>query len=212
MLKGFRDFILRGNVVDLAVGRHHRRCLRTVVTSLVKDVLTPFIGNSSASRTSVRRDPSCRPHQGRQFPQCGDRLPHGGSAGLLLHRPPVQRADGAIQEAGPMRLPPQNLPRVPQRHSHRASAAPLHPARRLMRREFARYPRSLNPVPAAAAKKQRAHERQHATAGHHGQRVRRINSAATTPRPAAHPAAAIPESTSRKCSSPARASRRTTRC
>jgi large conductance mechanosensitive channel len=45
MLKGFRDFILRGNVLDLAVGVIMGAAFGTVVTSLVKDVFTPFIGN-----------------------------------------------------------------------------------------------------------------------------------------------------------------------
>jgi len=45
MIKGFRDFILRGNVLDLAVGLIMGVAFGAVVTSLVKDVLTPFIGN-----------------------------------------------------------------------------------------------------------------------------------------------------------------------
>jgi len=45
MLKGFRDFILRGNVLDLAVGVIMGAAFGAVVTSLVKDVFTPFIGN-----------------------------------------------------------------------------------------------------------------------------------------------------------------------
>jgi len=45
MLKGFRDFILRGNVLDLAVGVIIGTAFGGVVTSLVKDVFTPFIGN-----------------------------------------------------------------------------------------------------------------------------------------------------------------------
>ena len=45
MFKGFRDFILRGNVLDLAVGLIMGVAFGAVVTSLVKDVLTPFIGN-----------------------------------------------------------------------------------------------------------------------------------------------------------------------
>jgi large conductance mechanosensitive channel len=45
MLKGFRDFILRGNVLDLAVGVIIGAAFGSVVTSLVKDVFTPFIGN-----------------------------------------------------------------------------------------------------------------------------------------------------------------------
>ena len=42
-MKGFRDFILRGNVVDLAVGVVVGAAFNSVVQSLVKDVLTPFI-------------------------------------------------------------------------------------------------------------------------------------------------------------------------
>ncbi len=44
MFKGFRDFILRGNVLDMAVGIIIGGAFGTVVTSLVKDVITPFIG------------------------------------------------------------------------------------------------------------------------------------------------------------------------
>jgi large conductance mechanosensitive channel len=43
MLKGFRDFILRGNVVDLAVGVVIGAAFGAVVTSLTKDLLTPLI-------------------------------------------------------------------------------------------------------------------------------------------------------------------------
>lgn len=43
MLKGFRDFILRGNVLDLAVAFIMGAAFNAIVTSLVKDVLTQFI-------------------------------------------------------------------------------------------------------------------------------------------------------------------------
>ena len=43
MLKVFRDFVLRGNVVDLAVGVVIGVAFGTVVTALVKDLLTPII-------------------------------------------------------------------------------------------------------------------------------------------------------------------------
>jgi len=42
-MKGFKQFILRGNVVDLAVGVVIGASFGTVVNSLVKDLLTPFI-------------------------------------------------------------------------------------------------------------------------------------------------------------------------
>ena len=43
MLKGFKEFILRGNVVDLAVGIVVGAAFTSIVNSLVKDILTPFI-------------------------------------------------------------------------------------------------------------------------------------------------------------------------
>ncbi len=43
MLKGFRDFILRGNVVDLAVAFIMGAAFNGIVTSLVGDVLNPLI-------------------------------------------------------------------------------------------------------------------------------------------------------------------------
>lgn len=43
MLKEFKQFLLRGNVVDLAVGVVIGAAFGTVVSSLVKDILTPLI-------------------------------------------------------------------------------------------------------------------------------------------------------------------------
>ena len=44
MLKGFRDFIARGNVIDLAVGIIIGAAFGAIVDSLVKDLITPVIG------------------------------------------------------------------------------------------------------------------------------------------------------------------------
>jgi large conductance mechanosensitive channel len=43
VLKGFRDFILRGNVVDLAVAVIIGVAFNAIVSSLVKDILTQLI-------------------------------------------------------------------------------------------------------------------------------------------------------------------------
>lgn len=43
MLKGFKQFILRGNVLDLAVAVVMGGAFGAVVTALVKDLLTPLI-------------------------------------------------------------------------------------------------------------------------------------------------------------------------
>lgn len=44
MLKEFRDFIMRGNVIDLAVGIVIGAAFGSVVTSFVGDILTPLLG------------------------------------------------------------------------------------------------------------------------------------------------------------------------
>lgn len=43
MLKGFRDFMLRGNVVDLAVAVVMGAAFGALVSAFVKDLLTPLI-------------------------------------------------------------------------------------------------------------------------------------------------------------------------
>jgi len=43
MLKEFKQFLLRGNVVDLAVGVVVGAAFGTIITALVSDLLTPFI-------------------------------------------------------------------------------------------------------------------------------------------------------------------------
>ncbi len=44
MLKEFREFAMRGNVVDLAVGVIIGVAFEAVVTSLVNDLIMPIIG------------------------------------------------------------------------------------------------------------------------------------------------------------------------
>ena len=43
MLKGFREFILRGNVIDLAVAVVIGAAFGAIVTSLVENIITPII-------------------------------------------------------------------------------------------------------------------------------------------------------------------------
>ena len=43
MFKGFRDFIMRGNVVDLAVAVVIGAAFGAVITSFVNNILTPII-------------------------------------------------------------------------------------------------------------------------------------------------------------------------
>ncbi len=44
MIDGFKKFVLRGNVIDLAVGVVVGAAFGTVVNALVKDLITPLIG------------------------------------------------------------------------------------------------------------------------------------------------------------------------
>lgn len=43
MIKGFRDFLMRGNVIDLAVGVIMGTAFGAIVNSLVVDIITPLI-------------------------------------------------------------------------------------------------------------------------------------------------------------------------
>lgn len=44
MLKEFKNFIMRGNIVDLAIAVVMGGAFNAIVTSLVKDIITPLIG------------------------------------------------------------------------------------------------------------------------------------------------------------------------
>jgi len=44
VIKGFKDFFMRGNVVDLAVGVIIGTAFNQVVNSLVVNIITPLIG------------------------------------------------------------------------------------------------------------------------------------------------------------------------
>jgi large conductance mechanosensitive channel len=44
MLKGFRDFVLRGNVMDLAVAVIIGAAFTAIVTALTENIIKPFLG------------------------------------------------------------------------------------------------------------------------------------------------------------------------
>ncbi len=56
MLKDFRKFILRGNVVDLAVAVVIGAAFGAIVTSLVKDLVTPLIGAITGNSSGKAAD------------------------------------------------------------------------------------------------------------------------------------------------------------
>jgi len=53
MLKEFRDFLMRGNVVDLAVAVVIGGAFGAIVNSLVKDIITPAILNPALKMAGV---------------------------------------------------------------------------------------------------------------------------------------------------------------
>ena len=66
MMRQFRDFLLRGNVVDLAVAVVVGAAFGAVVTALVNDLITPLIAalggkpdfGDLASRSTARASPT----------------------------------------------------------------------------------------------------------------------------------------------------------
>ncbi len=54
VMKDFRKFILRGNVVDLAVGVVIGGAFGAVVTSLVRDIIQPFINGITGGSSAVQ--------------------------------------------------------------------------------------------------------------------------------------------------------------
>ena len=193
MLKGFRDFILRGNVLDLAVGVIIGGAFGTVVTSLVKDVFTPFIGNlvGKPDFSAI----AVQPCHGWQLPQRSHRISDGCSHGLLFYRGPGQRADGSLQEARTRcAAGDKSMSGMPERYPDRGetlrtlrTAGGIKVGSREDNRHrltshqcfllvvpYSLFPTPLsliNPAPAAAARMRRTHERQQCHTGHHRQRM-----------------------------------------
>ena len=100
MLRGFRDFILRGNVVDLAVAVILGAAFNAIVTSLVGDVLNPLIAATLGKPdfSGVVLNIGSGHIKGGQLPQRRDLIPHCCQRGLFRHCSPDQRASRPLQE------------------------------------------------------------------------------------------------------------------
>jgi len=101
MLKGFRDFILRGNVVDLAVAVIIGAAFSGIVTSLVNDVLKQFIAAvvGKPDFSYVVLDLHGTPIRIGKLPDRQRAIPHCGWSDLFRSRSAVEHAAGANQEA-----------------------------------------------------------------------------------------------------------------
>ena len=55
MLKDLKEFLLRGNVVDLAVGVIIASAFGAIVTSFVNDIITPLLLNPALEAAKVHK-------------------------------------------------------------------------------------------------------------------------------------------------------------
>jgi large conductance mechanosensitive channel len=102
VLKDFKAFVLRGNVVDLAVGIVIGAAFGTVVKALVTDLITPLIsipGQGGLRESLVQPEP--RRLSLRGLHERADRVPGDRRGGLLLRgaadrvaEPPRARRSG----------------------------------------------------------------------------------------------------------------------
>ena len=121
MLKGFRQFIMRGNVLDLAVAVVIGAAFGAVVTSFVTNILTPLIaaivGKPDFSAFNFTVNGAVISYG--IFPERADRVPAGGGGGLLLY----DRADECLEsprgaQRHSRRSHQQEVPGMPERNSH----------------------------------------------------------------------------------------------
>ncbi|HEU5033443.1 MAG TPA: MscL family protein [Mycobacteriales bacterium] len=86
-LGGFRKFILRGNVVDLATGVVIGAAFTAVVNSLVKDFLTPLIGAAAGTKCTTPKGSTvvqCSTFADRYFTIHGSRFFWGDFVNSVL--------------------------------------------------------------------------------------------------------------------------------
>ncbi len=119
MFKGFRDFILRGNVVDLAVAVILGAAFNAIVTSLVGDVLNPII----AATIGKPDFSSVILHVGTGTIKVGNFLNAVvsflivASVVYLAIVVPMNAVMARMKKPGSRRAHNKILPRMPERHS-----------------------------------------------------------------------------------------------
>ncbi len=125
MLSGFKQFILRGNVIDMAVGVVIGAAFASVVSAFTKDLLTPLIAADGRQARFLRH----QVHRQRQhvcyrrLRQCRNLVFVGSSGCIFLRRNPGKSLGRAhAQSPGARRSHNQEVPGVPERDSHRCQA------------------------------------------------------------------------------------------
>jgi large conductance mechanosensitive channel protein len=124
MLKGFRDFILRGNVVDLAIAVVIGVAFTAIVNALVADIINPLIA------AIVRKPDFSRPAAACH----GGVIKYGDFLNALISfliiaatvyfpgRAAGQYLDGQVSPQGSCGAQHQALPGVPERYPDRRQA------------------------------------------------------------------------------------------
>ena len=117
MLREFKEFLFRGNIVDLAVAIVVGTAFVALVNAFVADILTPIIaaifGKPDFSGADV-------PHQRqhipvRRLPERADHLRIGGRGRVLLRGEAAERP-GREARSGAGRADRARVPGVPQHH------------------------------------------------------------------------------------------------
>ena len=128
MLKGFRQFLLRGNVIDLAVAVVIGATFGAVVTALVKDLINPLIAaimgkpDFSAIAFSVN---SSKFAIGDFFNALVAFVLIAAAVYFLVVLPVNALINARKARRSPARSDHQEVPRVPERDSHRRPALRL---------------------------------------------------------------------------------------
>ena len=133
MLKEFKEFAARGNVIDLAVGVIIGAAFGKIVTSLVNDIVMPPIGmllgqvdfknffvalnRQSYASLAEAQKAGAPDAQLRPVPQHGVRVPDRGLRCL-----PAGPSDQSAQETGVGGLHDQGVPALPVENSGRGVA------------------------------------------------------------------------------------------
>ena len=104
MLKGFRDFLMRGNVVELAAAVIIGVAFNGVVDGLIKGIIDPLIAVLAPGDVKELENAlALRAVQDRPRPLGARQLRPEGRGRLLLHRPALRRAS---RRGSPPRRPP----------------------------------------------------------------------------------------------------------
>ena len=115
MIKGFRDFLMRGNVVDLAVAVIIGAAFTAIVTSFVTNIVTPADRGDCGQARLFRpgAEGQRRRHYLRNVFECRDLIPADRRSSVFHDRRADELCHVADAEAGRRRGEHQDLPAVP---------------------------------------------------------------------------------------------------